>query len=112
MLRYATLFPLYLLVHYTFPMKTELLYQIVSYIQPEEYPSFSQRLHFVMTLRGYSVRMLAERIYVSPSTISGYRTGNRLPDCLILSKIAKELQVSTDFLLGLIDYVTVPPQQR
>ncbi|MGN1157765.1 MAG: helix-turn-helix domain-containing protein [Agathobacter sp.] len=60
-----------------------------------------------MALRDYSSQRLAARIYLTHSTVSGYRNGTRMPDCEILCNIAKELQVSTDFLLCITDYICV-----
>lgn len=60
-----------------------------------------------MELRGYSTVDLATRIYTSQATISMYRCGKRLPSIEILRLISKELQVSTDFLLGLTEFIYV-----
>lgn len=60
-----------------------------------------------MELRGYSTVDLAARIYTSQATISMYRSGKRLPNLEILCLIAKELQVSSDFLLGLTEFIYV-----
>jgi transcriptional regulator with XRE-family HTH domain len=47
--------------------------------------------------------VLAERINVTKVSVSGYETGNRLPDIRLLSKICDVLQCSADYLLGKID---------
>ena len=72
-----------------------------------QYPEFSDRLRVAMELRGYSTVDLAARIYTSQATISMYRCGKRLPNIEILRLIAKELQVSADFLLGLTEFIYV-----
>ena len=95
-----------------FFMDTQLLYQTVTYISSEKYPTFAHRLQFAMALRGYSTQKLARHIFLSPSTLRGYYHGRRMPDCAPLCLIARELQVSTDFLLVLCDYFTVLPPQK
>lgn len=92
-------------------MNTQLLTQTVIYISPAKYPTFAHRLCFAMVFRDYTVKKLADSLFLNPSTISGYRHGYRMPDCATLCKIARELQVSTDFLLALNDYFTVVPPQ-
>ena len=72
-----------------------------------QYPAFSERLKIAMSIRQYSVEDLAARTYTSHSTISMYRSGKRLPNLEILRLIAKELRVSTDYLLGLSDFFFV-----
>lgn len=86
-------------------MNTEILTLTIMRIPSTKYPAFADRLKFAMALRGYSNRKLADRIFLSHSTISGYRSGFRMPDCEILYRLATELRVSTDFLLGLVDYI-------
>ena len=70
-----------------------------------QYPEFSERLKIAMSIRQYSVDDLAARIYTSQSTISMYRSGKRLPNLEMLRLIAKELRVSSDYLLGLSDFI-------
>ena len=76
-------------------------------IQTTQYPEFSERLKLAMSIREYSVEDLANRTHTSHSTISMYRSGKRLPNILILRLIAKELRVSTDYLLGLSDFIFI-----
>lgn len=66
---------------------------------------FCERLSYVMDLREISTSALAERIFVSRSTVSGYRTGYRRPDIEQLFLISIALSVSTDYLLGLTDEI-------
>ena len=72
-----------------------------------QYPEFSERLKIAMTIRQYTVDDLAARTHTSPSTISMYRCGKRLPNIEILRLLAKELRVSSDYLLGLSDFIFV-----
>lgn len=68
------------------------------------YTEFADRLKIAMNARNYTVADLARRIHASHSTISMYRCGSRMPDIEMLRIIAKELHVSTDYLLGLTDF--------
>ncbi len=49
------------------------------------------------------MKMLAEKLNVAPSTISGYENGKRKPDMDTLAKLADYFQSSTDYLLGRTD---------
>lgn len=60
-----------------------------------------ERMIYVMRIRNISCKELAKRMYVSPSTITGYRIGRRNPDVTTLTTIASELNVSLDYLVGL-----------
>jgi len=72
-----------------------------------QYPEFSERLKIAMSIRQYTVEDLALRTHTSQSTISMYRSGKRLPNIEILRLIARELRVSSDYLLGLSDFIFV-----
>lgn len=50
---------------------------------------------------GFSAKQLSELVGVDISTITRYETGEREPNILTLSKLAKIFKVSTDYLLGL-----------
>ena len=76
-------------------------------VSETQYPTFSSRLKFAMALRNYSSQKLADRVFLTHSTVSGYRNGTRMPSCDIVCDIAKELRVSTDFLLCITDYICV-----
>lgn len=76
-------------------------------LQLNEYPQFSDRLKVAMDIRGCTVAELAANIYISPATISMYRRGKRMPSTEVLCLIARALDVSTDFLLGLQNYIYV-----
>ncbi|MCC0630120.1 MULTISPECIES: helix-turn-helix domain-containing protein [unclassified Clostridioides] len=43
---------------------------------------------------------LSNKINISYSALSKYKTNNRFPDKVILNKIADFFDVSTDYLLG------------
>ena len=86
-------------------MKKE--YMCPKKLRKSEYPNFSDRLKVVMELREYSVSDLAEKIYISKTTVSMYRNGERLPSLQVLRLLAIELDVTTDFLLGLSDFILI-----
>jgi len=81
----------------TYPMK----------IPTSEYPDFSDRLKITMQLRGCSVEELAKKTYLSKAAICGYRKGTRTPNLVILRLIAEALDVSSDFLIGLKEYLYI-----
>jgi transcriptional regulator with XRE-family HTH domain len=61
---------------------------------------FSTRLRSTRELRGYTQEQLAIRVGCKPCHISHFETGNRLPNCFNLYRLADALYSSTDFLLG------------
>ena len=64
---------------------------------------FAKRLDELLFTRGIQNQELAWSIYVSPSTVSGWRTGYRMPDVGLLVLISSVLRVSSDYLLGISD---------
>lgn len=72
-----------------------------------EYPEFSTRLKITIQIRGYSIEQLAKDTYVTKSTIYGYLNGTRSPNLIILRLLAESLDVSTDFLIGLKEYIYI-----
>jgi transcriptional regulator with XRE-family HTH domain len=60
-----------------------------------------------MRLRKCSVEELAGICFLTPSAISGYRSGLRSPNIEILRILAKNLDVSSDFLIGLQEEIYV-----
>ena len=47
-----------------------------------------------------SQRMVASRLGISPSVVSGYESGERTPSVEILLALASMYRCSTDYLLG------------
>lgn len=76
-------------------------------ISTNEYPAFSDRLKIAMQLRDCSVSELAVISFLTPSTISAYRTGIRSPNVETLRILAKNLDVSADFLIGLREEIFI-----
>ena len=65
--------------------------------------NISERIHNIIDDRDMKQRTLADRLDIPYSTLSGYMTGsNRFPLDIIV-KIANELNVTTDYLLGLVE---------
>lgn len=86
-----------ILRHGTYPLR----------IPTSEYPNFSDRLKVAMRLRRCSVEELAKNCFLTPSAISGYRAGLRSPSIEILRMLAKNLDVTSDFLIGLQEEIYV-----
>ena len=68
---------------------------------------FSQRLRELRTERGLLQEQVAGMIGVIKSTISTYENGTRQPSLEILVRLANLYHVSTDYLLGKTDYLSV-----
>lgn len=69
--------------------------------------------------RHYSQKTLAVRLGCSPSLVSSYETGERLPSLPMLIALADVYRVSTDYLLGrlredrdLLDLAGLSDEQR
>lgn len=76
-------------------------------ISINKYPAFSDRLKIAMQIRECSIDELAATSYLTRSAISGYRSGQRSPNLDTLRLIAKNLDVSADFLIGLKEDIYV-----
>lgn len=64
---------------------------------------FKERLKELRTEKELSQTKLAEKLGVDFRTISNWENGVRKPDIDTLADIAKCFEVSTDYLLGLVD---------
>lgn len=60
----------------------------------------AERLQQMRQKYDLSQKTVAERLGVSPSIVSGYETGVRVPSTDVLLKLAALYHCSTDFLLG------------
>ena len=63
--------------------------------------TFAQRLKQARIKKGYTQKQLADNLEMAMMTLSQYETQKREPSISSLAKIAKNLSVSTDWLLGL-----------
>lgn len=73
-----------------------------------KYKDFGDRLSLIMYKQNISNIQLANAMFVSPSTISGYRTGRRSPTVADLAAIVQILNVSADYLIGTSEITTRP----
>ncbi|MDE7192520.1 MAG: helix-turn-helix domain-containing protein [Oscillospiraceae bacterium] len=66
--------------------------------------NFSERLQNAMDMRGVTQKWLAEKANVAESTISRYLNQKRAPSIIdVIAKISVALDVSTDYLLGIVN---------
>ena len=77
-----------------------------------DYPDIGERLREARQPRRLSLRVLADRLGVSPSLISQIETGRANPSVSTLYAIAAELDVSLDELLFNDRRPTSPPERR
>lgn len=65
--------------------------------------TFSARLQQVRQERGFSRKEIAEILQVTPRAYQYYEEGKREPDYDKLILLARHLNISADYLLGLTD---------
>ena len=74
---------------------------------------FSERLRQLLDRRGVSQEWLARQIHATPATVSRYLTSDRVPRGENVAAVASALNVSADYLLGLIgDECTLKRDRR
>lgn len=61
---------------------------------------FATRLREARESRGWSQAELAQRAYMQPSAIAHFEAGRRKPSFDNVRRLAKVLEVSADFLMG------------
>ena len=59
----------------------------------------SKQIESLRRRMGWSQAVLAQRLHVSASSVGMYEQGRREPSVQIIIALARELEVSTDFLL-------------
>lgn len=64
--------------------------------------TFADTIRQLRINKGLSQLQLADQMYVTHSTISRWEAGSRLPDAMMISRLAKCLETSTEFLFSLI----------
>ena len=62
---------------------------------------FSDTLRKLRNEKGLSQTELAERVYVTRSTVVRWETGSRLPDATVILRLAKAFGKGTGYALGL-----------
>ena len=66
----------------------------------------AKRLKTLREERGYFQKFVADKLGIRNNTLSGYENGTRMPDPIMLSKLADLYKVSSDYLIGLTDNKT------
>ena len=61
---------------------------------------FAKTLKQLRTSKGFSQQDLAERLYVTRSTIARWESGTRLPDAMMISRLSQCLDVDVNTLLA------------
>lgn len=61
---------------------------------------FSETLRKLRTEKGLSQQELADKMYVTRSTVVRWETGSRLPDAAMISRISEALSVDVNLLLS------------
>ena len=64
---------------------------------------FSERLRPILDRRGVRQDWLASQIHATPATVSRYLASDRVPRGENVAAVSSALNVSADYLLGLID---------
>ena len=65
--------------------------------------TFPTRLREIRSERGFSRKQLADILQITPRAYQYYEEGKREPDYDKLILLARHLNISTDYLLGLSD---------
>ncbi len=66
--------------------------------------NIQKRLRESISQSKYTQKEIAQKIGVSPQTISKYMKNNIFPALDTLAKICKLLDIKSDYILGLSDY--------
>ncbi len=64
---------------------------------------FSDTLKKLRTEKGISQQELADKVYVTRATVSRWESGNRLPDAMMISRLAKVLGVDGSILFAAVE---------
>ncbi|MFG6357031.1 MAG: helix-turn-helix domain-containing protein [Acetatifactor sp.] len=67
--------------------------------------SLGEKLYRLRTERGIYQKELAAELHMSISGISSYENDIHVPDIKTLEKMARYFHVSTDYLLGRVEYM-------
>ena len=71
---------------------------------------FAEILRELRIQKGLSQQQLAERIYVTRSTITNWETRRRIPDAIMIHRLAECLGVDVGVLLGPVESLTSKPE--
>ena len=64
--------------------------------------TFAETIRQLRTERGISQAQLAEQMYVTRSTVARWESGSRMPDAVMIARLAKCLGTNTEALFGLL----------
>lgn len=64
---------------------------------------YGERLRYLRNKRGYTQEQLADALNIGNKQIWRYENEETRPDGLTIARIAKALDTTTDYLLGLTD---------
>ena len=78
--------------------------KLMKVLKPFDAKAFGERLKEIRADRGVGQNKLSEDLSLSNASISYWETGKQEPSASALMKLAQYFNVSTDYLLGLIDY--------
>lgn len=70
---------------------------------------FADMIKQLRSEKGLSQAQLAEQIFVTRSTIARWETGSRMPDAVMISRLAKSLGVDASTLYGLLSEAEETP---
>lgn len=69
---------------------------------------FSNTLKKLRTEKGLSQQELADKLYVTNATVSRWESGNRLPDAMMIYRLAKVLNTNVELLFSAAERDEVP----
>lgn len=61
---------------------------------------FSETLKKLRNEKGFSQQVLSDKLFVTRSTVARWETGSRLPDAVMISRLAKALDTDVNLLLS------------
>lgn len=64
---------------------------------------FSETIKKLRTDKGFTQQELADKMYVTRATVSGWESGHRLPDAAMISRLAEVLGVDINLLLSAVE---------
>lgn len=73
---------------------------------------FPKRLAALRESKGVSRQIVADELGISRASLEYYEKGQRVPDIVVLSRIADYFNVSADYLLGRSDVRNFDPSQK
>lgn len=77
----------------------------------EEVKKFARNFNKLLEEKDFTNKSFAEKGVISEPSISNYRRGKTMPDNKMLEVIAKKLDVSVNYLLGIDECKTISAQQ-